>query len=269
MQGDFELVQNATGTVYRPDQEAEESIRRVRRTAGENLAHLLTNQDSQQRGTYTFILLLELYRTLIASLLLVFTPQTCGDHACTYEENMSLDGLSPASTKVYIAGLFFNYATLASFIGLYFVEVIREERLLRYLETNPKVKQDNETCGKVLGLLPERELKEIRESNKAYFGFGIVVALMFCTNTVLSAINLAQFSSGSITISTFVTNVLFMFTKISTLFTNTTAPENVLYSAYLTQMVQYNALDPDSVEHDKMVRQFEQSASIRNMDNSM
>ena len=54
MQGDFELVQNATGTVYRPDQEAEESIRRVRRTAGENLAHLLTNQDSQQRGTYTY-----------------------------------------------------------------------------------------------------------------------------------------------------------------------------------------------------------------------
>ena len=268
MQGDFEMVAGDAGTVYRSGDQggADEGIRKPRRTFYENITHLSTNQDSQQRSSYAVVLLFELYRTLVASLLLVFTPQMCGEHACSYRDNMSIDDIpSKIQKNLYIAGLFFNYATLAAFIGLYFVEVIREERLLRYLECNPKVKSDNETCGKVLAMLPGRELYELRESQKAYFGFGIAVAILFVTNSVLSAIILAQYSAGSITVSTFVTNVLFMFTKIATLFTNTMAPENVLYSAYLTQMVQYNALDPDEIEHDKMVSKFIHGASSRKM----
>jgi len=287
MQGDFEMVGGDGGQVYRPGElTSEQSYRRVRRSFCENIAHALTNQDSQQRGTYTIILLIELYRCIIANILLVFTPQQCGDHTCSYSENMTIDDLPTLTQKrLYIAGLFFNYASMAAFLALYVVEVVREERLLRYLEVNPKVKGDSETCKKVIAMLPENELKELKDSQSAYFGLGITTGILFVTNTVISAIIISKFYAGSVTISTFVTNVLFMFTKVSTVITNTTAPEAVLYSACkcllgflllffythltlmnplfpktdLTTQIQYNALDPDEAEHDKMVNMFQDS----------
>ena len=50
----------------------------------------LGDQDFQQKTGVTITVLLELYRVLIASFLILFVPQTCGDHICSISENAQL-----------------------------------------------------------------------------------------------------------------------------------------------------------------------------------
>ena len=47
----------------------------------------LADQDFQQKASVSITVLLELYRVLIASFLILFVPQTCGDHICSISEN--------------------------------------------------------------------------------------------------------------------------------------------------------------------------------------
>jgi len=70
----------------------------------------LGDQDFQQKTGVTITVLLELYRVLIASFLILFVPQTCGDHICSISENAQL-GTDP----LYNAGFSFNCITLIAF----------------------------------------------------------------------------------------------------------------------------------------------------------
>ena len=87
----------------------------------------IQDQDFQQKSGVTITVLLELYRVLIASFLILFVPQKCIDspgsssyHVCSISENAEL-----GPDHLYNAGFSFNCITLAAFLAMYFAETKR------------------------------------------------------------------------------------------------------------------------------------------------
>ena len=203
---------------------------------------LLGQQDTQQKLFATASFLVELYRVLVSSLLILFVPQLCGDQICTYSENME----SP--NHLYSTGLTVNFITLGAFFTLYTIELQRENMLINYLDVSKSKPSDNESVGEALKKLSPIRFKRIHMINRLYKIFGRVAFLLFILNTILSGLVVYEYGAGNQTTSTFVTNVMFMATKMIQIYGTLTADKNIFYSAYLSEKVQYNDVDPEKVE---------------------
>jgi hypothetical protein len=203
---------------------------------------LLREQDTQQKLIAIASFLVELYRVLVSSLLILFVPQQCGDHICTYSENME----SPH--HLYSTGLVVNFITLGAFFTLYLIEIQRENMLINYLDVSKSKPSDNESVGEALKQLSPVRFRRIHMINRLYKLFGRVAFLLFILNTILSGLVVYEYGAGNQTTSTYVTNVMFMATKMIQIYGTLTAEKNVFYSAYLSEKVQYNDVDPQKVE---------------------
>lgn len=198
------------------------------------------DQDFQQKTSVTITVLLELYRVLIASFLILFVPQTCGNHVCSISENAQT-----GSDPLYNAGFSFNCITLIAFLAMYFAEIKREGKLIAYLDVNPKCKTDNDSVGQVLEKLPEHRKTVILFYDKLYQKTGYFALTCFVVNTVLSGFVVYKYYLDDKTTSTFITSVLFMITKMADVYSTVKTEKNIFYSAYLKGKIQYNDLDVD------------------------
>lgn len=201
---------------------------------------IYSDQDFQQKLGVSITVLLELYRVLIASFLILFVPQTCGDHVCDISENAET-----GDDPLYNAGFSFNCITLIAFLMMYFAEIKREGKLIAYLDVNPKCKTDNESVGEVLERLPEERKITILFYDSLYQKTAYFALTCFITNTILSGFVVYKYYLDDKTTSTFITSVLFMITKMSDVYSTVKTEKNILYSAYLKGKMQYNDLDAD------------------------
>ena len=112
------------------------------------MSNILKNQDLMQKIGMAPTILMELYKVMVSSFLILFVPQKCGDHVCSLNENMVVEN------NLYTSGLVINFITMFSFLFFYYIEVKRENRLISYLEVNPAKASDNDSVGKLLLLLP-------------------------------------------------------------------------------------------------------------------
>jgi hypothetical protein len=200
----------------------------------------LGDQDFQQKAGVSITVALELYRVLIASFLILFVPQTCGDHICSISENAQT-----GSDPLYNAGFSFNCITLIAFMAMYFAEIKREGKLIAYLDVNPRCKTDNDSVGEVLARLPEYRKTAILFYDGLYQKTGYFALTCFVVNTALSGCVVYKYYLDDKTTSTFITSVLFMITKMADVYSTVKTEKNILYSAYLKGKVQYNDLDAD------------------------
>jgi hypothetical protein len=187
------------------------------------------------------VVALEMYRVIVSSFLVLFVPQKCDDHVCTLSENMVLEH------DLYNAGLVFNFLTMAAFLAMYILEVKRENRLITYLDVNKSVPMDNVSVGLALDKLSVDKRDSIWALDKYYIYSGWTAIVMFIINTILSGFVVYEYYLDSQTTSTYITNILFMVTKLADVHSNVNTEKNVFYSAYLKGKVQYNDVDPDKV----------------------
>lgn len=208
-------------------------------TLCETIQTRLNDQDFMQKvsGLPTFIL--ELYRVMISSFLILFVPQLCDDHVCSYDENMTL------GNELYSAGLFFNFITMLSFLIMYFFEIKRENRLITYLEVNKNVPTDNSSVQKMLESLPEDKRNSIWALDFYYQRAGYISIGCFLANSVLSGFVIYQYYLDTQTTTTFVTNIVVMITKLGDVYSTVNTEKNIFYSAYLKGKIQFNDVDPD------------------------
>ena len=199
----------------------------------------LGDQDFMQKVGMGPVVALEMYRVIVSSFLVLFVPQKCDDHVCTLSENMVLEH------DLYNAGLVFNFLTMAAFLAMYTLEVKRENRLITYLEVNKGHASDNASVGLSLEKLPLDKRDSIWELDKYYIYSGWTAIIMFIINTILSGFVVYEYYLDSQTTSTYITNILFMVTKLFDVHSNVNTEKNVFYSAYLKGKVQYNDVDPD------------------------
>lgn len=199
----------------------------------------LNDQDFMQKISVLPTFLLELYRVMISSFLILFVPQQCDDHVCSYDENLIL------GNELYSAGLFFNFITMLSFLIMYFFEIKRENRLITYLEVNKNVPSDNDSVQKLLESLPEDKRNSIWILDRYYCRASYISIGCFITNSVLSGFVIYNYYLDTQTTTTFVTNIVIMMTKLGDVYTTVNTDKNIFYSAYLKGKVQFNDVDPD------------------------
>jgi hypothetical protein len=200
------------------------------------------DQDTIQKLNSGVSVVLELYRVLVSSFLILFVPQSCGDHVCSYSENLTLEN------QLYSSGLVFNFATMAAFVLLYGIEIKRENRLITYLEVNKSKPCDNDSVEVALNNLSLERRTNIWLLDKRYQQASYLAFTLFMVNTILSGVVVYEYYLDGQTTTTFITNILFMLTKLNDVYTNVNTEQNVFYSAYLKGKVQYNDVDPDKVE---------------------
>ncbi len=199
----------------------------------------LNDQDNSQKIAVTTAVSIEMYRVMVSSLLVLFVPQKCDDHVCAMSENMVwMDSL-------YNSGLVVNFITMASFIIMYYYELKRENKLITYLEVNKSVASDNETIGKVLECLSVEKRENILYFDKAYQRMGYFMLLMFTFNTILSGFVVYEYYLDNQTTSTYITNILFMITKLADVYSTVNTERNIFYSAYMKGKIQFNDVDPN------------------------
>lgn len=176
---------------------------------------------------------------MVSSFLILFVPQNCDGHVCTLSENL----VTP--DNLYTGGLVINFLTMGAFLIFYLCEILRENKLICYLEVNPSVPTDNELVGTALLALPEEKLNSIYSIDKKYQWAGWTALAMFVTNTILSGFVVYKYYLDNQTTSTYITNILFMVTKLGDIYSTVNTDKNVFYSAYHKCKLQYNDVDPD------------------------
>lgn len=198
----------------------------------------LNDQNFTQKLSVAISLAIELYRVMISSFLILFVPQKCGDHVCTYSENLVLEN------ELYSAGIVLNFLTMSCFILLYCVEVSRENKLITYLDVNNNTPMDNESVGAALNKLDDYRKNAIWKLDAKYQRVGYISIGMFVGNTILSGVVIYNYYLDNQTTTTLITNILFMTTKLYDVYTNVHTDKNVFYSAYLKSKIQFNDVDP-------------------------
>lgn len=197
------------------------------------------SQNTKQQVVIMFEFLIELYRVVIGTCLITFVPQTCGNKDCDHKWYVS--GKSMFDIAYYI-----NIGTLFCFLTLFIVEMIRENRIINYLEVNPLLGTDNEIVGEIIQKLDPVKRRKLYCIDTIYVGWSMICLGCFGANTIISGIVIIR-NLDSNTISGFITNILFMFTKLFRIYNVIHTKKNVFYSAYLIHFVQFNDLDPREI----------------------
>jgi hypothetical protein len=127
------------------------------------------------------------------------------------------------------------------------LEIKRENRLITYLEVNKSVASDNNSVGTALEKLPQDKRDSIWQLDKYYMYSGRASIVIFIINTILSGFVVYEYYLDSQTTSTYITNILFMVTKLADVYANVNTDKNVFYSAYMKGKIQYNDVDPNKL----------------------
>ena len=210
------------------------------------------DQDFKQKMGAYMAFVLEMYRVVMGTLLLVFVPQKCNDQLCTMSDVMS------SEDQIYAGNVAINFVTFASFFIMYVVEISRENKMISYLDVNKEFPSDNDAVGEALLLLPEKKRKVILNLDGSYQNACYVAAFFYLLNSVYSGIVIYDNYFDSKTTTVFVTNLLFLAGKLADVYGLANTDTNIFYSAYLKDKVQYNYADPDKVKEEPSVVEIEE-----------
>ena len=185
-----------------------------------------------------------MYRVITSSLLILFVPQICDDHICSTTENLVWE------TNSYNTALCFNFISMTALVIMYYLELVRENRLIKYMSVNTNFANDDDDVAKRLELLPSDKKNKIFAINKYYKLSSYGALTIYSLNVLLSAVAINKYYAGSQTTSTFITYVLFIATKFSSVYSLISTAKNIFYSAYMKANVQFNDVDGDFIKEE-------------------
>ena len=207
-----------------------------------NLKSLMKSQDFKQKVSMMLSYAMEFWKCIMSSLLTIFVPQSCGEKVCSISENFS------RSEPYGYFTLIFNFFTFFIFSILYYFEAKREFRLINYLEVNQKKARDNNSVENNLIYLSDKRKGNLVSLDKFYAYSGSVGAITFLLNLIFSIIFISGNYLDSQTITVFLTNIIFMASKLYDIYSIINTDTYVFYSAYLTRKIQFNDVDEDKRE---------------------
>jgi hypothetical protein len=218
----------------------------------------LSDQDFTQKMNVYISFIFELYRVVMGSFLILFVPQKCGEDSCTIFEPVN------AGIRLNDAAFGVNILTFCLFLCMYYAEIKRETQMITYLHVNTEEPCDNDAVGEALCKLPEEKKLSILRWDKLYLRSGQFALVGFIANAVLSSIAIYENFLDGKTTSSLITNILFMLLKIHETQSITNTDQNIFYSAYLNERVQFNDVDPDKVVPSRDLPTIEDGVNITN-----
>ena len=198
------------------------------------------NQDTQQKLLITLFLFLDGYRILIGSFYSLFVPQLCGDHTCSFQENVTdLTLLNKATLGV-------NAITCFAMIAAFAIEYRREVWIVKHLEVDPK-KPDTNLVSEIESY--SKLKSSLQSKNFHYRNSFYIVALLSLINIGISGVLVFDYYDGVKTATTYATNTLLILQRVikSIGIARTCQKELKAQSVYLLEPVTFNTIDPDYV----------------------
>jgi len=203
---------------------------------------IMNNQDNQQKLSMSITFLFEMYRVIMSTLLVLFVPQQCDDGPCSVSDK------TKPQDQFELFTLVFNFITFASFLAMYILESKRELHLINYLDINRFKPRDNESVGNELDYLSLKRRNRIEVSELNYQYSSYLNMVLFMLNSLFSGVVVFNSFLDSKTITVYLTNILFMTSKLYDVYNTVNTKPYVFLSAYLTRKIQYNDIDPDKRE---------------------
>ena len=196
--------------------------------------------DNAQRFNIAIGFFGEIFKALMASMLISFVPQSCYGESCGVT-----DRLFTGSDGLYMAASCTNVLTFMSFVYLYYVEISRENKMIGYLEMNRELPRDDEAVEQALVVLGDDKVAELHTLDTKYRTAGHLAMGSFAVNTILSAFPIASNPLDAKTYTVFLTNVIFVISKLLEVREIVNTKPSTFLSAYLTERQQFNDADPD------------------------
>ena len=198
--------------------------------------------DNAQRFNIAIGFFGEIFKALMASMLIMFVPQSCDGESCGVT-----DRLFTGSDGLYMAASCTNTLTFIAFMYLYYIEISRENKMISYLEMNRELPRDDEAVEQALVVLGDDKVAELHTLDTKYRTAGHLAMGSFAVNTILSAFPIAANSLDAKTYTVFLTNVIFVISKLMEVREIVNTKPSTFLSAYLTERQQFNDADPDHV----------------------
>jgi hypothetical protein len=200
------------------------------------------NQDTQQYFKFFTSSAILLYKIVMASFLSVVVPQKCGDHMCSYDENVK--DLDEYNKFV----LSFNLITGIVFVFFTIYESYREYYFIENFDIDPNYSDNN--LENVLG-----EYNDIKNNllkiNKNYRILSIILGNIVVLNLIFSGILVfQQYYYDFKTVTVFFSNFLLVLDKISTSIAVSSDYEKLrAKSYYQTEHSSFNVIDSDKIKN--------------------
>ena len=195
------------------------------------------NQNFYQRFNVLVNILFEFYRVISCSLLILFIPQKCENTICSINDKLQW------KTTFYGISLTYNFITLFVFCFLYFLEIRRENILIKYLDVNPSLPYNKSDVEKLIEILPLNKKSKLLYIHNFYQKYANILIYVYIINVILSGLIISKYRIPNQTLSTFITYILFILIKLNNVYSIANTEEYTFYSAYLTTNIQFNDVD--------------------------
>ena len=194
--------------------------------------------DTKQRIMTAIFMILEFYKIVMGTFLVVFVPQKCDDKICTMTQNFF-------NTKLLNrAGNASNFVTFSSVLTLYVLEYQRENWCIKYLDIDDEKSTNN--LDNEIEAYPKYKIK-MNQLNKHYLWSVYVSTFLMIINFVISGFTVYQSYAGTNSITSFVSFFMLVTMKLYSALTvgRLSLKNERANSAYLKEPKTYNTIDAD------------------------
>lgn len=212
--------------------------------------------DTKERMKIILIFLLQSYKVLMGSMLVLFVPQMCDDKVCSIQDNLyKEDGLHRASLVI-------NFISTASFAVCYTIELKRENWCVEHLDIDDNYGDNNLPL--VLKKRPELE-KALHKINDNYYYSSHITCLLYAINLIISTISIYIHSTGSATITAYMSFVILILLKLNNalFISKDSKKNNMALSAYMSELQSFNIIDKDhQTEEEKKLEMYKKNGLL-------
>ena len=194
--------------------------------------------DNQQRITTAMVMLLEFYKVMMATLLVVFVPQDCNGKVCSLSENFT------NSEDIHLVALISNFITFTFVLNFYKNEIIREEWCIKYLDIDPE-KSNNHLDQEIEDYHIYKDQMKIL--NQDYLNSLYLSAGLLLSNFGISGIAIGYNFLGTNTLTSIISFLLLLSEKLysSYIVGIKSVHDERAFSAYMKISRTYNTIDQD------------------------
>jgi len=200
--------------------------------------------DTKERIKISGLFIFQSYKVIMGSMLSLFVPQLCtGEEVCTISDNL----LHHDNDLFHQVTLGFNFLSVLLFIGVYIIELKRENWCVKYLDIDHNIPDNNLEF--IIKDKPDL-LLPLSKHNKLYFKSIFITSFIYSINLVLSSILIYDNYAGIPSVTSYMSYVVLILLKIynSLFISYDSMKNNKALSAYIIEFTSYNKIDVDHVD---------------------
>jgi len=209
------------------------------------IRNMKVDVDCKERVKIILSFLLQSYKVVMGSMLLLFVPQTCEDGICSVNDNLR------NTDNINRAGLVLNFISVAFFALTYGTELRRENWCVHNFDINHDVGDNNLAI-----ILKDKPvlLGELHTHNKRYYYITVITFCIYFLNFIVS--NIVLFSDDSfmsIGLAPYLSYIILVLMKLYNCYSislNSIKGDKAM-SAYMTEFTSFNVIDADRLDEIK------------------